>query len=273
MQPSREWALAILKLATDRFGANAFPDGRGFNYIIEDNVINGNGRGGGAAINLAGVRESLIQNNLVYGNYSSGIAEWDNGNPFDAAAVNPGPQSVAAVTGADVLPIFGCFNNVVRNNTVLMAVRGRPALLVGNGSWGTRAYNNVLVNDELPSIEIDNTSIWRFDGASNVLDRVNYDGPAAGLKSLAISLPDGPRSTIGATRQLLYANFVRPGEEPWIIPDGNWWRLNPKRPDFHPRSGAALLAGRGDVHYTPPTDLDGKPRLKSDIGAYAAASP
>ncbi len=151
MAPTREWALGLLKLATDRFGANAFPDGRGFNYIIEANVINGNGRGGGAAINLAGVRESLIQNNLVYGNYSSGIAEWDNGNPFDAASVKPGPQSVAEVTGADVLPIFGCFNNLVRNNTVLMSVRSRPALLVGNGSWGTRAFNNVLVNDELPS--------------------------------------------------------------------------------------------------------------------------
>jgi hypothetical protein len=273
MQPSREWALGILKRATDRFGANAFPDGRGFNYIIEDNVINGNGRGGGGAMNLAGVRESLIQNNLVYGNYSSGIAEWDNANPFDAAAVNPGPQSVAAVTGADVLPIFGCFNNMVRNNTVLMAVRGRPALLVGNGSWGTRAYNNVLINDELPSIEINNTSIWRFDGAYNVLDRVNYEGPSAGLKSLAISLPDGPRSTIGVTRQVLYGNFVRPGEEPWVISEGNWWRLNPKRPDFHPRSGAALLAGRGDARYTPPADLDGKPRSKPDIGAYSAASP
>jgi hypothetical protein len=273
MQPTREWALGLLKRATDRFGANAFPDGRGFNYIIEDNVINGNGRAGGAAINLAGVRESLIQNNLIYGNYASGIAEWDNANPFDAASVKPGPQSVAQVTGADVLPIFGCFNNTVRNNTVLMAVRGRPALLVGNGSWGTRAYNNVLVNDELPSIELNNTSIWRFDGAYNVLDQVSYEGPAAGLKSLAISLPDGPRSMIGVTRQALSTNFVRPGEEPWVILEGTWWRLNPRRPDFHPRAGAGLLAGRGDARSMPRADLDGKPRSKADIGAYAAASP
>jgi hypothetical protein len=273
LQPTREWALEALKQATARFGANAFPDGRGFNFIIESNVIYGNGRVGGAAINLAGVRESLIQNNLVYANYSSGIAEWDNANPFDAASVHPGPQSTAEVTGADVLPIFGCFNNVVRNNTVLMAVRSRPALLVGNGSWGTRAYNNVLINDEMPSVELLNTSIWRFDGAHNVLDRVNYEGAAASLKSLATSLPDSQRSTIGINRAALAGNFVRPGEEPWIVADGSWWKPNPKRPDFHPRSGSALLAGRGDARNLPVTDLDGKPRSKADIGAYAAAAP
>jgi hypothetical protein len=271
MQPSRAWALGLLKLATERFGANAFPDGRGFNYLIEDNVINGNGRIGGAAINLAGVRESLIQNNLVYGNLSAGIAEWDNANPFDADVVKPGPQSAAEVTGADVLPIFGCFNNVVRSNTILEAVKGRAALLVGNGSWGTRAYNNVLVNDELPSIELFNTSIWRFEASHNVLDRVSYEGPAAGMKSLATSLPDGPSSVTGVTQQALAGNFVRPGDEPWVVVDGNWWKLNPKRPDFHPRAASALLAGRGDARYLPVDDLEGKKRSKPDVGAYAAA--
>ncbi len=95
------------------------------------------------------------------------------------------------MTGADVLPVFGCFNNLVRNNTILMAVRSRPALLVGNGSWGTRAFNNVLVNDETPSVELHNTSIWRFEAGHNVLDTVSYEGPAAALKSLALSLPNG----------------------------------------------------------------------------------
>jgi hypothetical protein len=273
LQKSRDWALAALAKATARFGANAFPDGRGFNYIIEANVINGNGRAGGAAINLAGVRESLIQNNLVYGNYASGIAEWDNANPFDAAAVDPGPQSAAQVTGADVLPIFGCFNNVIRHNTVMTFTRGRPALVVGNGSWGTRAYNNVLVNDELPSVELHPTSIWRFDGGHNVLDRVKYEGAAAAMKSLAISLPDGPSSALGVTRPSLYASMVRPGDEPWVVIEGNWWKLNPRRPDFHPRAGAPLLAGRGDPRHLPRADLEGKPRFRADIGAYAAAAP
>jgi hypothetical protein len=273
LQPTRAWALGLLALATEKFGQNAFPDGRGFNFIIEDNVINGNGRRGGASINLAGVRESLVQNNLVYGNASSGIAEWDNENPFDAASVSPGPQKVADVTGADVFPIFGCFNNVVRNNTIFSSTRSRPALLVGNGSWGTRARNNVLVNDELPSVLLTNTSIWRFDGSHNILDRVTYEGPAAALKSLAISLPDSPRSVTGISRAALSTNFIKPGDEPWVIIEGKWWRLNPKRPDFHPRASAILLAGKGDEREMPKRDLEGKPRAKPDIGAYAAAKP
>jgi hypothetical protein len=270
MKPTREWALNVLKIATEKFGANAFPDGRGFNFIVEDNVINGNGRIGGAAINLAGVRESLIQNNLVYGNLSSGIAEWDNGNPFDRAAVDPGPQSAGDMR-AENLPIFGCFNNVIRNNTILMAVKGRPALLVGNGSWGTRARNNVLVNDELPSVLLNNTSIWRFDGTHNVLDRVTYEGPAERMKTLAISLPDGPKSTTGISRSALAGSFVRPGEEPWVILDAKWWKLNPRRPDYHPRSVSSTLAGKGDPREMPRYDIEGKPRTKADIGAYVAA--
>jgi hypothetical protein len=125
----------------------------------------------------------------------------------------------------------------------------------------------------MPSVELLNTSIWRFDGAHNVLDRVNYEGAAAALKSLAISLPDSQRSTIGISRAALAVNFVRPGDEPWIVTDGAWWKLNPKRPDFHPRAGAVLLAGRGDPRATPSTDLEGKPRARPDIGAYAAVAP
>ncbi len=64
MEPTRAWAAGLMKLATDRFGENGFPDGRGVNFIIEQNVMNGNGRIGGGAINLAGLSDSLIQNNL-----------------------------------------------------------------------------------------------------------------------------------------------------------------------------------------------------------------
>jgi hypothetical protein len=270
LQPSRAWAVGLMKVATARFGENAFPDGRGFNFIIEDNVINGNGRIGGAGINLAGLRESIVQNNLVYGNASAGIAEWDNGNVFDAAAVTPGPQSAAEVTGPEVLPLFGCVDNLIRNNTILSAVKGRAALLVGNGSWGTRAFDNVLVNDELPSIELRNTSLWRFEGRRNVLNRVEYLGPASSMKSLAIQPPDGPDSTTGVTRQALSRSFVRPGDEPWVVLEGSWWKLNPSRPDFHPRMGSGLLAGRGDAAREPSADLDGRTRLGPDIGAYAA---
>ena len=272
LEKNRDWALGLLKVATEKFGANAFPDGRGFNYIIESNVVNGNGLGGGAGINLAGVRESLIQNNLVYGNASSGIAEWDNANPFDAQSIRPGPQSADEVT-ADALPIFGCFNNVVRNNTVLMAVKSRQALHVGNGSWGTRAFNNVLINDDFDAVELLNTSIWRFESGRNVISKVHYEGSAARLKDLAISLPDGAHSVSGITLAALAGSFTAAGDEPWVLLDAKWWRLNPKRPDYRPRTTAVLLAGRGDDHNLPRLDLDGRRRAKADVGAYATAAP
>jgi hypothetical protein len=266
---NRDWAINILKLAAEKFGQNAFPDGRGFNYIIEDNVINGNGRVGGGGINLAGVRESLIQNNVVYGNLSSGIVEWDNANPFDAAQVNPGPRTPADVNGPEALPIFGCFSNVIRNNTVLMSVRGRPALLIGNGSWGSRVRNNILINDGGPAIEITSTGIWRFDGARNVLGSVSYEGAASGLKSLALSLPEESGSVVGAGRARLAPLFVKDSDEPWVVIEGGYWKLNPKRPNFRPKSGASVLAGRGDPREIPRADLDGKKRQAADIGAFA----
>ncbi|MEO7331179.1 MAG: right-handed parallel beta-helix repeat-containing protein [Minicystis sp.] len=270
-RPTRKMALALINKANEKFGANGYPDGRGFNFLIEDNVINENGHAGGGAINLAGVRESLIQNNLVYGNDSSGIVEWDNGNPYDAPLVSPGPKSAAEL--AENLPLFGCFANVIRNNTVLTQTKGRPALLVGNGSWSNRVYNNILINETKPSINLFPTGIWRFDGSHNVLNTVSYEGNATNLKGMAQNLPDGPGSALGVTHAQLAPQFVRGTLEPWVLLEKSWWKLNPKRPDFRPRAKALHLAGKGDPRELPKTDLEGHARAAADIGAYAAAAP
>ena len=47
--------------------------------IIEGNVIYGNGVLGGASINLGGVEDSVIRNNLVHDAHASGIALFQNG--------------------------------------------------------------------------------------------------------------------------------------------------------------------------------------------------
>jgi hypothetical protein len=41
---------------------------------ISGYVIYGNGEKGGSAINCDGVQDSLIRNNLLYGNHASGIS-------------------------------------------------------------------------------------------------------------------------------------------------------------------------------------------------------
>ena len=278
-QPTREWALALVKKATELFGENNFPDGKGINFIIEDNVINGNGKGGGGSLNLAALQDSLIQNNLIYGNFNHGIAQWDDANPYDAADAVPGPTAPEQVKGPEDLPLWGCHGSVVRNNTVLMANPGRGALHVRNGSWGMRARNNVVVNDGANSIEVFNTSVYRLDSGFNVAGRVAYvaggeEGRvpmADALKTLAVALDETNHSAMGLTRADLSSEFVRYGEEPWVIVEGHWWRLNPDRPDFRPRAGSRRLAGRGDASATPPRDLTGRRRKQSDVGALAAA--
>ncbi len=270
-EPTHAWALGLVKLATEKFGANNFPDGRGLNFIIEDNVINENGKGGAGSLNLAGLQESLIQNNLIYGNFNHGIAQWDDANPYDESYVEPGPKSPADVKGPEDLPLWGCHSNIIRNNTVLMNNKGRAAMQARNGSWGTVMRNNIFINDQPFSIEIFNTSIFRVDARFNVINTSSYTEMPDALKVLAIALPEGPSMRSGITREKVAGDFVRYGEEPWVTIEGNWWRLNPNRPDFRPRADSKLLAHRGDAGELPSRDLMGSLRRGPSIGALDPA--
>jgi len=91
------------------------------------------------------------------------------------------------------------------------------------------------------------------------------------LKSLAVHLADGPDTTIGVTREQAAKEFVRYSNEPWVIIEGKWWRLNPNRPDFHPRPDSKLFANRGDGRNLPEHDLDGTRRTAPSIGAFVTA--
>jgi len=270
-EPTREWALGLVKLAAEKFGENNFPDGRGINFIIEDNVINANGKAGGGSLNLAGLQDSLIQNNLLYGNFNHGIAQWDDANPYDESYVEPGPQSPDQVSGPEALPLWGCHSNLIRNNTVLMNNKGRAAMQCRNGSWGTVMRNNIFINDQPSSIEIFNTSIFRLNSQFNVVNTVSYTGMADEMKQLAVALPEGPNTKSGFTREKIAGEFTRYGEEPWVIIEGNWWRLNPNRPDFRPKANSTLLARRGDAVQLPPHDLEGKRNRRPFIGALSPA--
>jgi hypothetical protein len=192
--------------------------------------------------------------------------QWDNANPFDKAYVQPGPRSPEQVSGPEALPLWGCRNNLIRNNTVLMSNSGRAALQCGNGSWGCRLRNNVFINDGAASIEVLNTSIYRFDATHNVVSQIRYGTMPAALKSLAASLPE-TRAVVGITRARFAAEVVRSGEEPWGVVEGSWWKLNPSRPDFRPRWTSKMLLGQGDPSETPARDLLGEKRGSADLGA------
>ncbi|MFS8067498.1 MAG: right-handed parallel beta-helix repeat-containing protein, partial [Byssovorax sp.] len=279
--PSRAWAEHVLDLATARFGEHGFPDGRGVGFIIEDNVINQNGRGGGGALNLAGLAGSLIQNNLIYGNLNHGIAEWDNMNPFDAASVASPPATAEQASSTALLPRWGCHDNLIRNNTVLLANPRRAAVLLVNGSYRNRLRNNVLINDADASMDIDGSSLLGLDAGYSATNTVRYrsapfDQPSVapfpdGVRAVAVSLLEVNHTITGVTQQRIAAELMDSSDEPWILVNGASWRLNPKRPDFRPRPGSALLAGRADPSELPPLDLSGRARRTADIGAFGAA--
>lgn len=89
--------------------------------LIEANQIWENGGGGGSGINLDGVSDSLIRNNLIYGQHASGISLY---------------QVDGAVCSS---------NNRVLNNTVVVAADGRWAFNMPDaGCNGNVLVNNVL---------------------------------------------------------------------------------------------------------------------------------
>jgi hypothetical protein len=242
---------------------------------------------------LAGLQDSLVQNNIIYGNFNHGIALWDNGNTYDEASVKPGPAHAGEVTGPEVLPIWGCSKNVIRQNTVLMNALGRSALLLNNGSWGNMVRNNILINDQEDSLEVSNTSTYQLDSGYNILNTLQYVGISAHslryvvgassatnaspfkstemapeLKKLAIHLDENNHSVSGITRGRIAKEFVRYGEQPWVIIVGEAWRLNPDRPDFHPKPDSTLLFAAGTETQKSKTNLAGEPRKRANIGAY-----
>lgn len=97
-------------------------DGIITNALFEDNIIYNNGKGpnGGAAINLDGLQDSIIRNNLLYNNHASGIAL------FKGCGAE-GPR------GMQVL-----------NNTVIMAADARYNLRITDATGPITVRNNLF---------------------------------------------------------------------------------------------------------------------------------
>ncbi len=124
--------------------------------LIEANVIHGNGEGGGSGINMDGVSDSAVLNNLVYGEHASGI-------------------SLYQVDGAECSS-----DNLVAHNTVLTLADGRWALNMETpGCTGNRLYDNVFWSDHdfRGSISLWDDQPAGFESDHNVVtDRFSVDG-------------------------------------------------------------------------------------------------
>lgn len=122
--------------------------------VVEANILHDNGYGGGSAINMDGVQDSKILNNLIYNNHATGIA-------------------IYQIDGGDASK-----NNRVYNNTIIQPTDGRWNILVTNGSTGNSLYNNILISHHSfrGSISIDAASVDGFVSNYNVLvNRLSND--------------------------------------------------------------------------------------------------
>ena len=122
--------------------------------VVENNIIFGNGVGGGSGINMDGVQDSIVRNNLLFDNHASGISLYR----IDGGAPSSG--------------------NLIYNNTVVVADDGRWALNIKNGSTDNRVRNNVFYNyhSYRGSISVNADSLTGFSSDHNaVMDRFTLD--------------------------------------------------------------------------------------------------
>jgi len=159
------------------------------NCTVTHNILYENGAIGGAAINLASVRDSLIANNLIYSNHAGGIAAWDD----------------------DAGTEWGSKNNKYYNNTVHMPTDGRWAINLKNGSTGSSVKNNILIheNPARGGLEIDTSSMTGFLSDYNVLARISVDETTIALSAWQSDYSQDAHSFSQTAAQ----TFVSPGSD------------------------------------------------------------
>jgi len=197
--------------------------------LVEDNVIYENGRRGGSGINADGVQKSRFQNNVLYDNHSSGI-------------------SLYRTDGAEPSR-----DNVVVNNTVIVASDGRWALNIMNGSTGNTVLNNILYNRHPShgSVSISRDSLPGLVSDFNVLMQRLSNDDGDRIMSLAQW-----RKVTGQDQHSLVAApaalFVKPEGHDFVL------------------AAASPALGAGTASQAPKKDRKGSPRPTTggvDIGA------
>ena len=198
--------------------------------IVEANLIYGNGSLGGAAINMDGVVNALVVNNVIYDNSATGIAIF---------------QQDGAVCSQ---------NNRILHNTILMPSNGRWGILIGGtGCTGNKLFNNIILSlhSYRGSINLPASMVAGFESDYNlVVDRFTTDDGDSIL-------------SLGQWQQNgydLHSFLGLPGD----------LFINPESKDFHLKEGSpAIDTGvdlpdvTGDFDGLPRPSGDGY-----DIGAY-----
>jgi parallel beta-helix repeat protein len=146
-----------------QFNADAGMGGDGIisGGIIDGNIIYDNCDRGGAAINLDGVTNTIVRNNLLYNNHASGIALFrNNGATYSQ-------------------------NNRVLNNTIIQPEDGRWGILITqSGCINNKLFNNIIYNYHSwkGSITIPSSGVTGFESDYNiVMNRLSASGTESSI--------------------------------------------------------------------------------------------
>jgi parallel beta-helix repeat protein len=205
-------------------------DGMMSNGTISENRIHDNGDQGGAAINMDGVEDTLVLNNLLYGNHASGIAIFQQ----DGAACSR--------------------RNRIWFNTVLMPADGRWALIInGQDCEDNQIFNNIFLSDHAwrGSINIANGQVPGLNSDFNIVtDRFTIDDGQTVL-------------TLAEWQALGYDvnSFLAEADDLFVSAANDDYRLRPGSLAID--VGKALPAVMADISGTPRPSGAGY-----DIGAY-----
>ena len=214
--------------------AAAGSDGAVTGALVENNTILANAEGGGGAIGMDGVQNSVVRNNLLYNNHADGIAVFRS-------------QGGLASTG-----------NVIVNNTVVSAFNGGWALVLSDASTGNTVRNNILASDNgnTGSVSVTTDSLSGTTSDYNiVMNLFQRDGITRDFPSWKqLTGMEANSFAVTATGPL----FVNVSSEDY--------HLNPLSPAVN--SGTSEQAPPTDIegHARPQNDV-------VDIGAYERVIP
>jgi hypothetical protein len=211
-------------------------DGIISNCVIENNVVYGNGAGGGSGINCDCVQDSTIRNNLLFDNHASGI-------------------SLYQIDGAE-----GSTGNFITNNTIIQANDGRWGVNIRDASTGVTLRNNILLTRHSfrGGISLGPDCVSGFTSDSNATcDRFTLDDGDSVISLAAWQGSTGQDAgSINATPAALFINPLGSLAEDYLLKAGS----------------PAINAG--GAQNAPNTDLRNVPRPagpKFDIGCFEMA--
>jgi Right handed beta helix region len=166
-------------------GDPEIPGGDGIlnNGVVEKNIIYGNGRLGGGAINMTHVHDVLVRNNLIYKNLAGGVTIYQDTGDFEQGSKR------VVVTGNTIYyePYKGRSGINIQTTTEKVLAAGN--IFVSGGSRG----NLQVESDHLESIITDYNIFWGVD-TTRLLERKDKNFSLGYWRSLT---GNGLHSTVG----------------------------------------------------------------------------